>query len=62
MKMLLPFGGTWTYELVEDGATTRVTLTEDGFVKAPLFRGVARLFMKPDATMRASAKGSCLDS
>src|SRR5882762_3556628 len=45
----LPFGGTWTYELAEDGGATRVTLTEDGFIKPPFFRGVARLFMKPDA-------------
>jgi uncharacterized protein YndB with AHSA1/START domain len=48
----LPFGGTWTYELAEAGGATRVTLTEDGFVKPPFFRGVAKLFMKPDATMR----------
>jgi len=48
----LPFGGTWTYELAEDGPGTRVTLTEDGFIKPPFFRGVARLFMKPDGTMR----------
>lgn len=48
----LPFGGTWTYELAEDGGGTRVTLTEDGFIKPPFFRGVARIFMKPDATMR----------
>lgn len=48
----LPFGGTWTYELADDGPATRVTLTEDGFVTAPLFRGVAKFFLKPDATMR----------
>ena len=48
----LPFGGTWTYDLAEDAGATRVTLREDGFVKPPLFRAIARLFMKPDATMR----------
>lgn len=48
----LPFGGTWTYALADDGAGTRVTLTEDGFVTAPLFRGVAKFFLEPDATMR----------
>ena len=48
----LPFGGTWTYELVAGGGGTRVTLTENGFIKPPLFRGIARLLMKPDATMR----------
>ena len=48
----LPFGGTWTYELAEDHGATRVTLTEDGFVKPPLFRGIAKFFLQPDATMR----------
>jgi uncharacterized protein YndB with AHSA1/START domain len=48
----LPFGGTWTYDLIEEAGATRVTLTEDGFIRPPLFRGLARLFMKPDATMR----------
>jgi uncharacterized protein YndB with AHSA1/START domain len=48
----LPFGGTWTYELVEENGATRMTLTEDGYIKPPFFRAVARLFMKPDATMR----------
>jgi len=53
----LPFGGVWTFELA-DGATgrTRLTLTEDGFIKPPIFRGIARLFMKPDATMQDFAK------
>jgi len=27
-------------------------LTEDGFIKPVFIRGVARLFMRPDATMR----------
>lgn len=48
----LPFGGTWTYALADDGAGTSVTLTEDGFIKPPLFRGIAKFFLKPDATMR----------
>ena len=48
----LPFGGTWTYELAEDGGGTRVTLTEDGFIKPPLFRGIAKFFLPPDAAMR----------
>ncbi len=32
------FGGTWTYELAPDGAGTRVTVTEDGYVSNPIFR------------------------
>jgi len=48
----LPFGGTWTYELTEENGGTTITITEDGFVKPPFFRGVMKLIMKPDATMR----------
>ena len=48
----LPFGGTWTYALVDANGGTRLTLTEDVFVKPPLFRGIAKFFLKPDATMR----------
>jgi hypothetical protein len=29
----LPWGGTWTYELVPQGLTTKVTITENGYVK-----------------------------
>ena len=31
-----PFGGTWTWELAPNGSGTRVTLTEDGFVKSAI--------------------------
>jgi uncharacterized protein YndB with AHSA1/START domain len=48
----LPFGGTWTYDLAEENGGTAITITEDGFVKPPFFRGMMKLFMKPDATMR----------
>jgi uncharacterized protein YndB with AHSA1/START domain len=48
----LPFGGTWTFALAEDGGQTRLTLTEDGFIRPPLFRVVAQLFMGLDATMK----------
>lgn len=53
----LPFGGTWSFELADGAAgRTRLTLTEDGFIKPPIFRGIARLFLKPDATMQDFAK------
>jgi len=52
----LPFGGTWTYELAEENGGTAITITEDGFVKPPFFRGMMKLFMKPDATMRDFAQ------
>ena len=48
----LPFGGSWTYELAEENGGTAITITEDGFIKPPFFRGVMKLILKPDATMR----------
>lgn len=47
----LPFGGTWTWELEPEGGGTRVTLTEAGFIKHPLFRAMAKLFFDPTTTM-----------
>jgi len=35
-----PFYGTWTWELVPDGAGTRLTITERGTVGNPFFRGM----------------------
>lgn len=32
------FGGTWTYEVAAAGDSTRLTITEHGFVDNPLFR------------------------
>ena len=39
----LPFGGTWTWELTPEGPATRLRITEDGFIKPPPFRYIARL-------------------
>lgn len=38
----LPFGGTWTYELVPAGTGTTLRITEDGEVYSPLFRLMSR--------------------
>ena len=38
----LPFGGTWTYELVPAPDGTLLTITERGYVTNPLFRFMAR--------------------
>jgi uncharacterized protein YndB with AHSA1/START domain len=46
-----PFGGTWRWELEPHGDGTRLTITEAGFVKNPLFRVMAKLFFKPTQTM-----------
>lgn len=47
----LPFGGTWTYELEETAAGTRVTITEDGTVTNVLFRFISRFVFGHTATM-----------
>lgn len=39
----LPFGGTWTWELSGEGPTTRLRITEDGWIRPPAFRYIARL-------------------
>jgi uncharacterized protein YndB with AHSA1/START domain len=41
----LPFGGTWTYELIPRGDSTMLRITENGEVYNPLFRFVSRFVM-----------------
>lgn len=48
-----PFGGTWTWTIEPDGAGSRVAILEQGFVKSPLFRVMAKLFFPPTKTMDA---------
>lgn len=38
----LPFGGTWIYELSSDNGATRLRITEDGEIRPPAFRYIAR--------------------
>ena len=52
-----PFGGTWTWQLVPEGEGTRVTITEAGFVKNPMFRFMGSLFWSPTDTIRDYLKG-----
>ena len=47
----LPYGGTWTYALADEQGHTRLTLTEDGFIKSPFLRGIEKLFVKKATTM-----------
>jgi hypothetical protein len=49
----LPFGGSWTYELVPagDGRTT-LRITEDGEVYNPIFRFLSRFLFGHDTTIR----------
>jgi hypothetical protein len=37
------FGGRWVYELAPNSTGTTVTVTEEGWVKNPLFRLMSRL-------------------
>ena len=47
----LPFGGTWTWELAPAGGGTRLTITEAGFIRNPIFRVMSRLFFPPTGTI-----------
>jgi hypothetical protein len=49
----LPFGGTWTFELAPEEGGTRVTITERGEIRNPIFRAVARYVFGYGATMEA---------
>lgn len=51
----LPFGGTWSFALVDQGSNTQLTITEDGFIKPPLFRAIAQYFIGLDKTMKSFA-------
>jgi hypothetical protein len=47
----LPFGGSWTYEIVPNGSGTELKITENGEVYNPLFRFVSRFIMGHTATI-----------
>jgi uncharacterized protein YndB with AHSA1/START domain len=47
----LPFGGSWTYELIPRGDSTTLRITEDGEVYNPIFRFVSRFVMGHTATI-----------
>ncbi len=49
----LPFGGTWTYELVPDPAGSRLTITEHGEIYNPLFRFMAHFLFGYEGTIAA---------
>lgn len=38
----LPFGGTWTFKLEPQGTSTKLTITEDGEVRSPIFRFLSK--------------------
>jgi uncharacterized protein YndB with AHSA1/START domain len=47
----LPFGGSWTYELIPRGDSTTLRITEDGEVYNPVFRFVSRFVFGHTATI-----------
>lgn len=48
----LPFGGTWTYEIVEAGNGSSLRITERGEVYNPIFRFMARFVFGHEKTIR----------
>jgi len=52
----LAFGGGWRFELSADGSGTRVVITEDGFVKNPIFRTLSRSVFSLTATLEGYAR------
>lgn len=51
-----PFGGTWTWDLEPTPGGMRLTMTEAGFVKNPIFRAMGLLFFSPYDTINAYLK------
>jgi uncharacterized protein YndB with AHSA1/START domain len=49
----LPFGGSWTYDVVREGSGSRVMITEDGVVRNPVFRFMSRFVFGHHATQEA---------
>jgi hypothetical protein len=49
----LPFGGRWIYELEPVDGGTRVTITEEGEVRNPVFRLISRFVIGHDASIDA---------
>jgi len=49
----LPFGGRWIIEVAPAGPGTRVTVTEAGFVRNPVFRFLSKLVFGHSATLEA---------
>jgi len=48
----LPFGGSWTYEIIPSDSGTTLRITEDGEVFNPIFRFVSKFVMGHDRTIR----------
>jgi len=47
----LPFGGRWIFELAPAAGGTKLTITEDGFIKNPIFRFMSATIFSTTATL-----------
>jgi len=54
----LPFGGTWTYQVIPGDHASSLTITEDGEVYNPLFRFVSRFIIGHTTTVDAYLKSA----
>lgn len=52
----LPYGGSWTYLLTDDGTGCKLTITENGEVYNPIFRFLSRFVFGHHATLRTFFK------
>ncbi|MGD0295879.1 MAG: SRPBCC family protein [Bryobacteraceae bacterium] len=52
----LPFGGTWTQEIVQDASGCQLTITEAGEIYNPIFRFMARFVFGYSGTIEAYLK------
>jgi hypothetical protein len=48
---LLPFGGTWTFDVAAAPGGTSLTITEDGEVYNPIFRFMSKTVFSPYKTI-----------
>ena len=49
----LPYGGTWTFEVIQDGRSSVVRITENGEVRNPIFRFLSRFAFSKTASIEA---------
>jgi uncharacterized protein YndB with AHSA1/START domain len=53
----LAFGGCWILEVAADGDGARLTITEDGFIRNPIFRTLSRTVFSTSATIEQYLRG-----
>jgi hypothetical protein len=56
----LPYGGSWTWEVMPEGDSCRVRITEEGEIYNPFFRFVARFVMGYTGTIEKYLGDMCV--